>query len=78
MEAFLLGHGVQMALPGDCVAAMMRLACDRSINGELTRFLLLFLGISILRQRNGWMNGVVAALIRVHRPLLDYHWGEGM
>ncbi|KAH7395530.1 short chain dehydrogenase/ reductase [Cadophora sp. MPI-SDFR-AT-0126] len=34
MEAFLLGHGVQMALPEDCVAAMMRLACDRTINGH--------------------------------------------
>lgn len=38
MEAFLLGHGVQMALPEDCVAAMMRLACDRTINGQLFFF----------------------------------------
>ena len=38
MEAFLLGHGVQMALPEDCVAAMMRLACDRTINGQLIPF----------------------------------------
>ena len=38
MEAFLLGHGVQMALPEDCVAAMMRLACDRTINGQLFSF----------------------------------------
>ena len=34
MEAFLYGHGVRMATPEDCVAAMMRLACDRTINGE--------------------------------------------
>jgi hypothetical protein len=36
MEAFLYGHGVRMALPEDCVRAMMRLACDRTINGKET------------------------------------------
>ncbi|PMD37857.1 short chain dehydrogenase/ reductase [Hyaloscypha variabilis F] len=34
MEAFIYGHGVRMATPEDCVAAMMRLACDRTINGH--------------------------------------------
>ena len=34
MEAFLYSHGVRMASPEDCVAAMMRLACDRTINGK--------------------------------------------
>jgi hypothetical protein len=38
MEAFLYSHGVRMAQPEDCVAAMMRLACDRTINGKLLPF----------------------------------------
>ena len=38
MEAFLYGHGVRMATPEDCVAAMMRLACDRTINGKESDF----------------------------------------
>jgi hypothetical protein len=32
MEAFLYSHGVRIALPEDCVVAMLQLACDRTIN----------------------------------------------